>query len=390
MGNLDGARGLATTWECATCYTCQTRCPKGVSPARLIKELRQTEASAHPAGRNGNGPRLAYVSEPGGSLRGRIDERMKHVRARTLASMPRMFRLGSRFVPFSNWAMRVPGARLAAHAGLGLHRRRPLPPLVAESFPRWFAKHAPMGDGHRGRVLLFHDTSMDFNYPGVGRAMTDLLEMAGYAVELTQTGCCGRPAISKGVHDIAEKCARENIPQLYEQVRDDGVFIVGAEPSCLLTLRDEYLHLAPELHEPARAIASRALLIDEFFSMLHEKGELELQFKPAEGRKPVLFHGHCHQKAFADPAKGLALLRAAGYSAELINAACCGMAGAYGYEREHYEPSRRAGERALFPALRAEPDADVVIMGVSCRQQIEHFLDRPVRHLVEALRDAVV
>jgi Fe-S oxidoreductase len=104
----------------------------------------------------------------------------------------------------------------------------------------------------------------------------------------------------------------------------------------------------------------------------------------------VLYHGHCHQKAFADPAKGLALLRQAGYDAELINAACCGMAGAYGYEAEHYEPSRRAGERALFPALRDEPEADVVIMGVSCRQQIEHFMKRPVKHFVEALNDAVV
>jgi Fe-S oxidoreductase len=236
--------------------------------------------------------------------------------------------------------------------------------------------------------MLFHDTSMDYNYPGVGKALTEMLEMARYAVELTKTGCCGRPAISKGVHDVAEKCARANVPNLYAQIKDDGAYIVGAEPSCLLTLRDEYLHLAPELHEPARAVASRALLIDEFLTMLLEEGELELKFKPAEGRPPVLFHGHCHQKAFADPMKGLALLRAAGYEAELVNAACCGMAGAYGYKREHYEPSRRAGERALFPALREAPGAEVVIMGVSCRQQIEHFMQRPVKHLVEALRDA--
>ena len=397
LGNIESARGLATTWECASCYTCQTACPKGVSPARLMKALRNLNGRAPRAlaavrgggGLPGQPAALVLIQARGPGLRGALGERMKLVRARLLASMPEFFRIGSRFVPVSNWALRIPGARLAAHALLGIHRKRPLPPLAAESFPRWFRHHPPAGDGHRGRVILFHDTFMDFNYPRLGRATTELLEKAGFRVELSDTGCCGRPAISKGVHDIAEKCARVNIPRLFQQVRSDAAWIVGAEPSCLLTLRDEYLHLAPELHEQARVVAARTLLIDEFLAMLHEQGELELKFKESNGRPPVLFHGHCHQKAFASPLKGLGLLQAAGYSAELVNAACCGMAGAYGYEREHYEPSRSAGERALFSALRANPDADVVIMGVSCRQQIEHFLSRPVRHLVEALSDAL-
>ena len=398
LGNLEAARALATTWECASCYTCQTDCPKGVSPARLMKALRDLDGKVPRAlvavaggfGASGRLATLSMVQLRGPGLRGQLGERMAAVRARLLANMPQFFRIGSRFVPLSNWLLQIPGVRLAAHAVLGLHRSRPLPPLAAETFPRWFARHQPAGDGHRGRVVLFHDTAMDFNYPRVGQATTELLEKAGFRVELTATGCCGRPAISKGVHDVAEKCARTNIPRLYQQVRDGDAWIVGAEPSCLLTLRDEYLHLAPELHEQARVVAARTVLIDEFLALLHQRGELELHFKEANGRKPVLFHGHCHQKAFASPLKGLRLLELAGYSAELINAACCGMAGAYGYEREHYEPSRTAGERALFPALRANPDADVVIMGVSCRQQIEHFLGRPVRHLVEALRDAVV
>ena len=105
--------------------------------------------------------------------------------------------------------------------------------------------------------------------------------------------------------------------------------------------------------------------------------------------REVLFHAHCHQKALADPGKSLELLRLAGYEAELADAACCGMAGAFGYEKEHYEQSRAAGERGLFPAVRAHADADVVVMGVSCRQQIEHFTGRPTRHVAQALRDAV-
>ena len=395
LGNLAGARALATTWECASCYMCQTDCPKGVSPARLMKALRNLNGHLPPAlatlvGTPGRPASLSLVQMRGPGVRGALGARIAAVRARLLANMPELFRIGSRFVPLSNWMTQIPGARLVAHAVLGLHRSRPVPRLAAETFPRWFAHHRPVGDGHRGRVILFHDTAMDFNYPAVGQATTELLEKAGFRVELTETGCCGRPAISKGVHDVVEKCARHNIPRLYQQVRDGQAYIVGAEPSCLLTLRDEYLHVVPELREQAQAVAARTLLIDEFLSLLHERGELELEFKDAGGRKPVLFHGHCHQKAFASPLKGVRLLELAGYSAELINAACCGMAGAYGYEREHYEPSRIAGERALFPALRARPDADVVIMGVSCRQQIEHFLGRPVRHLVEALRDATV
>ena len=397
LGNVEGARALATTWECASCYTCQTDCPKGVSPARLMKALRHLDGRAPrewlavtPGPGALGGPGTVMTVQAGGpNLRGRPGEGMKSVRARLLALMPDLFRVASRFGPLGNLALKMPGGRLAAHALLGLHRARPLPPLAAEPFARWFAGHAPAGDGRRGRVILFHDTWMDFNYPRLGRATTELLEKTGFRVELSDTGCCGRPAISKGVHDVAEKCARANIPRLFRQVQGDDAWIVGSEPSCLLTLRDEYLHLAPELHEQARVVAARSLLIDEFLVMLRDQKALDLEFAPANGRRRVLFHGHCHQKAFASPLKGLALLQAAGYDAELVNAACCGMAGAYGYEREHYETSRSAGERALFPALRANPDADVVIMGVSCRQQIEHFCDRPTRHLVEALRDAL-
>jgi Fe-S oxidoreductase len=130
-------------------------------------------------------------------------------------------------------------------------------------------------------------------------------------------------------------------------------------------------------------------MLDEFLALLSERGELELTFDgDRDARPPVLLHAHCHQKALASPEASLRMLRLAGYRAELVNAACCGMAGAFGYEREHYELSKAAGERGVFPALRARPDADVVVLGVSCRQQIEHFTGRPTRHLAQALRDA--
>jgi Fe-S oxidoreductase len=142
-----------------------------------------------------------------------------------------------------------------------------------------------------------------------------------------------------------------------------------------------------DLEAKARDVAKRCLLVDEFLVKDHENGGLELQFGAARGQE-VLFHGHCQQKAEADATLSLELLRQAGYHAEMVVAPCCGMAGAFGFEREHYEASRAAFQRALGPALEARPDAQIVVMGISCSKQIEHFAQRPVRHLAEALRAA--
>ena len=142
-----------------------------------------------------------------------------------------------------------------------------------------------------------------------------------------------------------------------------------------------------ELEQPAREVAERCLLIDEFLTRTKDTGQLELTLSAPEGRE-VLFHGHCQQKAEADAALSLELLRQAGYRAQMVAAPCCGMAGAFGFEREHYDASRAAFDRALGPALEQSPEAELVVMGISCRKQIEHFTGRPVRHLAEALRSA--
>jgi len=171
-----------------------------------------------------------------------------------------------------------------------------------------------------------------------------------------------------------------------------GTMIRSTDPVVVDTVRSEYPELVrgSDLEQQALAVARQSLLIDELLLLLRDRGELELQFaEELPGRRPVLFHAHCHQKAFAKPGASLELLRLAGYEAELVNADCCGMAGAFGYEKEHYGLSRAAGERGLFPAVRAREDADIVVLGVSCRQQVEHFTGRPTRHLAEMLRDAL-
>ena len=142
-----------------------------------------------------------------------------------------------------------------------------------------------------------------------------------------------------------------------------------------------------DLEEQARAVADRCLLIDEFLSEARRGGELELRMSAPDGAE-ALFHGHCQQKAEAHAELSVDLLRRAGFRAEMVRAPCCGMAGAFGFEAEHYEASRAAFERALGPALEARPAAQLVVMGISCRKQIEHFARRPAHHLVQTLREA--
>lgn len=384
LGQVDAALTHSTTWDCASCMTCQVACPKGVSPARVQRALRTLHLL--PLG-NGNG-------HGAGSGQAGIDEAYRShahpLRTYLFANIHKLSKLGSAFAPFSNWALNVPGANLIADHVLGIHKERSLPLFAKPTFPEWFAGHKPCGDGHRGTVLLFHDTFMDFNYTSTGVAVTELLEKAGFRIELADMVCCGRPMISKGQLGQAAQHAKINVSRLYDHARK-SVYIVGCEPSCLLTLREEYLDLVgPDLKEKARVVAQQALLIDEFLTMLNAKGELGLSFCEASGQcSEVLFHGHCHQKAAADPSKSVDLLRLAGYQAEMADAPCCGMAGAYGFEKEHYAASRAAGERALFPIIREHPNAQVAVMGTSCRQQVQHFTGRRPRHVVELLREAV-
>ena len=163
--------------------------------------------------------------------------------------------------------------------------------------------------------------------------------------------------------------------------------IIGCEPSCLLTFRDEYPELVRD--ERAKKIADNSYLIDEFLALLSSRGELDLEFD--QTARKVLFHGHCHEKSLVGTASSLAALRLPpNYEVELINAGCCGMAGSFGFEKEHYDISMTIGGLSLFPAIEAKgPDWEVAVMGVSCRQQVEHGTGRSARHLSEVLRDAL-
>ena len=229
--------------------------------------------------------------------------------------------------------------------------------------------------------MLFHDTFVTYNTPEIGRAAVELLEAGGYRVVLVDRKCCGRPLISKGMLDVAREHAAFNVARLAPYARR-GVAIVGLEPSCLLTLKDEYVDLLRT--DDAQIVAEESALLEQFLLRERERG-LTLSFA-GHGRKALL-HGHCHQKAMVGTAPTVAVLRWAGYEVSEVDSGCCGMAGSFGFEREHYDLSVSLGNRRLAPAVKAAPaDTDVVAPGISCRQQIAHLAGRRALHPAEALR----
>ncbi|MCC9076252.1 FAD-binding protein [Litorilinea aerophila] len=350
---------------CLGCKACKSECPSAVDMARI-----KAEYLVHYHRHNG----LPLFNRLMGWLP-------------TLNAL--LYRLAPGLVPAVNWSLRTPPAK-AALARIGIHPQRDLPAYAPQTFERWFHQRARSdGSGQRpnGPVILFHDTWVNYNEPHIGQAMVRVLEAAGYQVYLAAgRKCCGRPLITGGQADKARPWVDHNVALLAPYAQQ-GIPIIGVEPSCILTLRDEYLALASD-SQRAQVLAQGAFTFEEFVVREVEAG----RFKPMwrSGGARVLLHGHCHQKALVGNEASVAALQAAGYQVEVIPSGCCGMAGDFGYETEHYEISRRIGEDRLLPAVRqADPEALIVASGTSCRHQIEHFAGRQPVHLAEALAAAL-
>jgi FAD/FMN-containing dehydrogenase/Fe-S oxidoreductase len=351
---------------CLSCKACKTECPSSVDMAKI-----KTEFLAH------------YQQEHGVSLR-----------TRAMSGIHAASKLASFAPGLANMGMTSPlGKKMMSK--LGIDENRAMSPFAPESFDRWWMKHAAKREREqpfytrktRGEVVYFHDTFTTYNYPRAGRASVRLLEAAGYEViVVTRRACCGRPAYSKGLIEEARSLARRNVDLLAPYARR-GVPIIGSEPSCILTLRDEYIDLIPNDADTS-AVAAHAFMIDEFLAKHLESDDLGIEWRDSE--RSVFFHGHCHQKALIGVVPSMQLLSHAGLSARESGAGCCGMAGSFGYEREHYEVSRKVGEERLFPGVRGATDDTVIaVAGVSCRQQIEHFTGRNVIHIAEVLAEQV-
>jgi FAD/FMN-containing dehydrogenase/Fe-S oxidoreductase len=354
---------------CLECKACKTECPSHVDMAKMKYEFLHH-----------------YQRRHGVPLRSRLFGHVEWIN-----------RAGCATAPLSNWILASPlNAWLMAR--LGVAPRRRLPPFAPERFSRWFRGHvrrAGREQAGRPAVVLFHDTFTEYNYPSLGQAAVRVLERAGYRVILADKVCCGRPLISKGLLDAAKAHARHNLAAL-RRFAEQGLPIVGVEPSCILTLKDDYLDLLPG--EAAETVARQCTTIDEFLEKLIREGGLDFARRarrqddsPAERppQIPVLLHGHCHQKSLIGTAPTLEVLRAIpGFQVSEIPSGCCGMAGSFGYEAEKYELSLKIGEQRLLPAVRQAPeDALIVADGISCRQQIRHATGRDPKHLVEVVAE---
>ncbi len=356
---------------CLECKACKAECPSGVDMAKIKYEFLHQ-----------------YQQKHGVPLRSRF-----------FANINRISQFAYRLSLIANPLMRSRVGRWAGEKLLGISRHRTLPSFARRTFRQWYREYrkaycardcvtVARAPGPIRKVVLFVDTFTDYNHPEAGIAAVRVLEAAGFEVLCAPHSCCGRPMISKGLLEQARDSARRNVQALAE-FAEAGIPIVGLEPSCLLTLRDEYLDLLPA-NGRARAVASQAKMMDEFLGELSERGELELKFR-RDGEKQVLFHGHCYQKALTGTAPLKKMLSLPGWDVKEINSGCCGMAGSWGYEAEHYRLSQQIGELQLFPAVRegAGRGAEIATAGVSCRHQIAGATGVWPKHPIELLAEAL-
>lgn len=345
---------------CLACKACKTECPTGTDIAKLKAEY------------------LSYRNQKVGVP----------ARSRMVANSIHLAKWGSRFAPLSNWVAQSWPARVLFEKLYGFDRRIPMPAYARRTFRHWWGRHFKTVTDRpapRGRIVYFCDTWTNYYTPAVGIAVVKLLEAAGFSVVVPDTECCGRPLISKGLLAEVKGMAERNVARL-TPFADLGVPIVGSEPSCVSTLVDEYPQFVRT--QDARNVAKCTHMVENFLANLLEKEPRAIRFRTQSLQ--ILYHGHCHQKALFGTANAVRLLNAVpGLEGKEIPSGCCGMAGSFGHEVDHYDVSKAVGEDVLFPAVRARGDAKIAVSGFSCRHQIGHHTGAPVRHLLEYLADAV-
>ena len=350
---------------CVSCKGCKRECESNVDMAQIkIEYLAQLNA-------------ITGVS----------------LRARLFAGLPRWLYAAPWMKQLMAMRNRTPWLARWGERLLGISAKRLLPEPATKNFH--LSKRT--GESETGLpVVLFVDTFTHNFEPDIAQAAQEVLSAAGYAVTIAQAMrqdsqrplCCGRTYLSQGMIEQAKEEAQRVLVALLPHARQ-GIPIVGLEPSCLLTLRDEYKALG--LGDEVLELAGQAMLFEEFLAKELSAGRLKLPLRALEASsEKTLIHGHCHQKAVGamkSMRKVLKLIPQ--FEFEMIEASCCGMAGSFGIEVEHQEFSLAIGEQALLPTLRQAPEARIIANGYSCRQQIKEGAQRRSVHLAELLRDAL-
>ncbi len=350
---------------CLSCKGCKAECPSNIDMAKYKAEFLQH-----------------YYDANGIPLRTRL-----------IAYITKINSLGSILPSVFNFFVENKFTSGILKKMLGFAPKRSIPALYKFTLRSWLKKNTPNAEyteGLKGKVYLFADEFSNYNDTGIGIKAVKLLSQLGYRVEIPKHGESGRTYISKGLIRTAQKIANRNVSLLKDLISDETP-LIGIEPSAILSFRDEYPELVkPELREAAVKLSQNALLFDEFIVREAEKGNISAKQFTSE-TKTIKLHGHCQQKSVATTETTKKMLTLpTNYTVEEIKSGCCGMAGSFGYEKEHYELSMKVGELVLFPEIRKAAD-DILIAapGTSCRHQIFDGTHRKALHPVEILFDAL-
>jgi FAD/FMN-containing dehydrogenase/Fe-S oxidoreductase len=342
---------------CVGCKGCSSDCPTGVDLAKLKAEVKHRR---HERG--------------GASLRDRL-----------FADADRAFALGSALAPLSNWATRLPGADRLLDAALGIAAERELPTFAGQSFEAWYDKRGPAvsESAAQDRVVLFPDTYTNYVHPEVGKAAVRVLEAAAVHVRVPdERASSGRAAYSLGFLDRARRRAERNAATLAPLV-EAGWSVVTVEPADAVVFQDEYRDLLPD-EARVESLARNAASVCEYLD--RTGADDRIGFDAPDGS--LAYHGHCNQKAVGTDHHAVGLLRRAGYVVDPLDTSCCGMAGSFGYEAEHFDLSRAIAADALT-AAEASDAGELVAPGASCRTQFGAERGRRPPHPVEKLAAAL-
>ena len=291
-------------------------------------------------------------------------------------------RVASCMPGIANFFTHAPLFNNVAKLMAGVAPQREMPVFAPQPFKEWFHKRGPRNIGQPG-VILWPDTFNNYLHPETAKAAVEVLEAAGYHVEIPeQSLCCGRPLYDHGMLATAKWLLRQILETLGPQIAE-GVPIVGLEPSCVAVFRDELLNFFPN-DENAWRLSKQTFLLSEFLATKVP------DFHPPKLHRKALVHGHCHQKAIMRMKADEEVLKKLGLDFEILDSGCCGMAGAFGFEKEHYDVSIKCGERVLLPAVRsAASDTLIIANGFSCQEQIAQTTERRALHLAQVIQMAM-
>lgn len=349
---------------CLSCKGCKSECPSSVDVGKMKAEFTQQYYETHAI----------------------------PLRTNLIANFGKQMKLAS-IAPWAfNAVFGTTAIRKVANKIVGFHPDRSMPLLHSTTLRNWWKKHSrnTSNADTNSKVYLFCDEFTNYNDVEIGKKAVLLLEKLGYEVVIPEHEESGRSYLSKGLVKEAQKLAVRNVA-LLKDIITQKTPLIGIEPSAILSFRDEYIDLVPEhLKIAAQDIAAHALLFEEFVSREIDAKRITKDAFSKEQRL-IKLHGHCHQKALSSlTTSKKALSIPENYKVQLIPSGCCGMAGSFGYEEEHYEVSMQVGELVLFPTVRQQPyEVIIAAPGTSCRHQIKDGTGRKAKHPIEILWEAL-